>query len=121
MNAPIAIALTLSVLWAFWALYVFMMGVYRAFLTGRLKGLNLIMAAPFLAVAFVLDFLMQITVFAVVFADIPRHWLVTHRLRAYLLGPDTWRKRWAESLCKHLLDPFDPTGSHCDSDSPKLA
>lgn len=118
---PRALAWTLGALWVFWALYVYMMGVYRAFLSGRLKGLNLVMSSPILAVAFVVDFLMQITVFSVVFLELPRHWLVTNRLRAYMAGPDGWRKRWANHLCHYLLDPFDPTGAHCDSDPPRLA
>jgi hypothetical protein len=116
-------AQTLAFLWVFWALYIFMMGIYRAKLSGRLKGLNLVMASPFLAVAFAIDFLAQVTVFTLVFADLPRHWLVTNRLRAYLLDlpADNWRRQWAEYLCKHLLDPFDPTGAHCDSETPRLA
>ena len=107
-------------LWAFWVLYVFTMGLYRAFLAGRLKGLSLFMCSPFVVVAFVVDFIAQMTVFSVVFLDLPKHWLVTNRLRAYIAGPDNWRRRLADYLCHHLLDPFDPTGAHCDSDSPQL-
>jgi hypothetical protein len=118
---PASILIVLLALWVFWALFVFMMGVYRAHLLGRLKGLSLVMASPFLAVAFIVDFVMQITVFTVVFAELPRDWLVTHRLRRYMRANHGWRKKWANSLCKHLLDPFDPTGAHCDSDPPKLA
>lgn len=117
-----AIAATLAALWAFWLLYVFTMGLYRAFLMGRLKGLSLVMCSPVVAFAFAVDLVMQFTVFAVVFRDIPRDWLVTHRLRRYMreLPPTNWRYRWADYLCKHLLDPFDPTGAHCDSDAPVI-
>ena len=122
MNTLHTIALTLAALWVFWLLYVFTMGLYRAFLMGRLKGLSLLMCAPVVAVAFLVDLLMQFTVFAIVFAEAPRDWLVTHRLRRYMreLPPEHWRRRWADYLCKHLLDPFDPTGAHCDSDPPAL-
>lgn len=122
MNTLHTIAMTLAALWVFWLLYVFTMGLYRAFLMGRLKGLSLVMCAPVVAVAFTLDLLMQFTVFAVVFADIPRDWLVTQRLRRYMrdLPPEHWRRRWADYLCRHLLDPFDPTGAHCDSEPPAL-
>lgn len=122
MNTLHTIALTLAALWVFWLLYVFTMGVYRAFLTGRLKGLSLLMCSPVVAGAFLVDLLMQFTVFAVVFAEVPREWLVTHRLRRYMreLPPEHWRRRWADYLCHHLLDPFDPTGAHCDSDPPTL-
>lgn len=114
------IAYTLLALWVFWCLYVFTMGLYRSFLAGRLKGLPLIMAAPLTAVAFVVDVIMQMTIATIVFAELPRHWLVTHRLRAYLLQGSGWRYDWASYLCKHLLDPFDPTGAHCDSEPPVL-
>lgn len=118
---PFAVVL-LAALWAFWLLYVFTMGLYRAFLTGRLKGLSLLLCAPVVTVAAIFDVLMQITVFTVVFAELPRDWLVTYRLRRYLreLPADHWRRRWADYLCHHLLDPFDPTGAHCDSDTPVL-
>lgn len=106
----------------FWWLYVFTMGLYRAFLLGRLKGLPLVLCAPVVFVAFVIDFLMQMTVFTLAFAELPRDWLVTHRLRRYMrdLPASHWRRRFADYLCHHLLDPFDPTGAHCDSDKPAL-
>lgn len=115
-------AIFLAALWAFWLLYVFTMGLYRAFLLRRLRGLSLALCAPVVAVAFAVDLVMQFTVFAVVFAEVPREWLVTHRLRRYMreLPAAHWRRRWADYLCKHLLDPFDPTGAHCDSDVPAL-
>ena len=122
MNTLHTIALTLAALWVFWLLYVFTMGLYRAFLMGRLKGLSLVMCSPVVAFAFAVDLVMQFTVFSIVFAEVPRDWLVTHRLRRYMreLPPEHWRRRWADYLCKHLLDPFDPTGAHCDSEPPVL-
>ena len=122
MNTLHTIALTLAALWVFWLLYVFTMGLYRAFLMGRLKGLSLVMCSPVVVFAFAVDLVMQFTVFSAVFAEVPRDWLVTHRLRRYMreLPPTHWRRRWADYLCKHLLDPFDPTGAHCDSEPPAL-
>lgn len=120
MNALHAAGVVLLAMWAFWALYIFTMGLYRAKLSHRLKGLSLVLAAPFVAVAFTLDFLAQMTVFTLVFRELPQELLVTGRLRRYMRGPDTWRRRWADYLCHHLLDPFDPTGGHCDSAEPAL-
>jgi hypothetical protein len=114
------VALTLLSSWVFWMLYVYTMGLYRARLAGRLKGFSLILASPAVAVAFAVDVVFQVTVFSIAFLDPPRDFLVTDRLRRYLRGPDGWRKRWAEYFCHYLLDPFDPTGMHCDSDPPKL-
>lgn len=109
-------------MWAFWLLYVFTMGLYRAFLSGRLKGLSLAMCSPVVFLAFVMDFIAQMTIFTIAFLELPRELLVTYRLRRYMrdLPAVHWRRRWADYLCHHLLDPFDPTGGHCDSEEPKL-
>lgn len=107
-------------LWAFWALYVLMMGLYRALLAKRLGPVLIVLGGPLMVVAFALDFIAQVTVASLVFWQLPRHWLVTHRLRAYMAGPDGWRRRRAEWICTHMLDPIDPTGQHCDSDTPTL-
>lgn len=110
----------LAGLWVFWILYVLTMGLYRAKLTGRLNGLSLLLCSPFVAAAFVLDFMAQMTVFTVLFGELPRELLVTGRLRRLMRGPDGWRRRLADYMCHHLLDPFDPTGGHCDSELPAL-
>lgn len=105
---------TLILLILFWHGYIYCMGLYRAYLTGRLKGLSLALCAPVVAITFLLDFIAQVTVFSLAFLEWPREWLVTYRLRRHMAGPDSWRRRWADYICKHLLDPFDPTGAHCD-------
>jgi len=117
-------------LWAFWALYVFGMGIYRAWLMRRLRGFNAMLAAPIIGLALAVDAVMQFTAFTLAFLELPPirryqigRWsvplpelLVTHRLRRYSRGGMGWRTRWADSICLHLLDPFDPTGAHCDED-----
>ena len=107
-------ALSLAALYALWVLYVLVMGFYRARLGGRLKGLPLVLASPFVVVGLVLDAAIQITVATVVFRDLPRHWLLTSRLRAYIKQRSGWRHDWAQAICHWLLDPYDPTGAHCD-------
>jgi hypothetical protein len=120
--------LVLAGLWVFWCLYVFGMGIYRAWLMRRLRGLSAVMAAPVVGVSLAIDAAAQFTVFTAAFAELPPlrryalgRWhiilpelLVTHRLRRYSRGGMGWRTRWANEICLHLLDPFDPTGQHCD-------
>lgn len=106
------IIISLSLIYATWIFYVLVMGFYRARLSGRLKGLTLIMAAPFILVGVLLDVVLQVTLATLVFRDLPRHWLLTSRLQEYSAGHG-WRKRWADAICTRLLDPFDPTGDHC--------
>lgn len=122
----IALFLTLATLYAFWLLYVLCMGFYRAWLHRRLRGLSAVLGAIPVGIALLVDLVMQFTVFALVFLELPPlrkygRWtlpelLVTHRLRRYSRGGMGWRTRWAGALCLHLLDPFDPTGAHCDED-----
>lgn len=132
--------LTLS-LFLFWHGYVHAMGLYRAKLQGRLNGLPLILSLPVVAFTFLLDVILQMTVASVVFWQKPKglgfekrqwrgmtlpwpvgDWFVTHRLRRYIaMGPSAgWRYRLAQAVCHYLADPFDPTGAHCDSDTPVL-
>jgi hypothetical protein len=129
----------------FWHGYVHAMGLYRARLQGRLKGLPLVLALPVVSITFVLDVLLQFTVASLVFWRWPEQvgvklqpvvkwgrvwsvpwpvgdWFVTHRLRRYIAGGEAlgWRYRVAHLVCHYLADPFDPTGAHCDSDPPEL-
>lgn len=112
----------LAILVVFYWLYVLMMGVYRAFLKKKLQGLALVLLAPPLAVAFLLDVVLQFTLAALIFVEWPRkgEWFVTHRLRSYIRQGSGWRWRIADVLCRRMLDPFDPTGAHCDDKPPTL-
>jgi len=116
---------TLWGLYGFWAVYVLMMGMYRTVLAGRVSPILISLGGPLMAVAFLVDIVMQMTLATIVFMDRPRHWLVTSRLTYYLHRPpsdeplhryQTGLARW---ICHHLLDPLDPTGEHCDRGIPK--
>ena len=100
-------------LWAFWGVYVLVMGLYRAHMDKRLSGPSKALAVPFVAFGYFMDALTNWTIACVVFIDPPQEVLVTTRLRRYLAGFG-WRKQMAEWVCTKLLDPFDPTGRHCD-------
>ena len=102
-------------LWAFWLIYVLVMGLYRAHLADRLKGLSLVLAMPVVVLGYLMDILAQYTIAVVFFLDLPaRHeYLVTDRLKRYMTHGKGWRAKKAEWICTHLLDVFDPTGKHC--------
>lgn len=103
---------TILYLWCFWALYVLVMGLYRAHLNHKLSKFIYFLAAPFLLLGLIVDFLANITLASIVFLDIPREWLVTARLKKYV-PKDNWRGKLARYICDNLLDIFDPTGNHC--------
>ncbi|MCX8003431.1 MAG: hypothetical protein N2688_00495 [Burkholderiaceae bacterium] len=110
-------ALALAYCYVVWLLYVLVMGFYRAHLAGRLHPgtVRFWLAAPVVVVGYLADIVLQWTVGTVLFADLPRPGenLLTARLKRYMRGRDHWRRRWAEWICTHLLDPFDPKGDHC--------
>lgn len=103
---------------ACWHMYVLVMGLYRAYLAGRLPRSSPLfwLSLPAVAVGYAMDVVLQLLA-TVVFLDLPRYddkeWLLTSRLNRYMDGHDHWRKRVADWICTHMLDPFDPSGDHC--------
>lgn len=101
-------------LWAFWFVYILVMGLYRAQLQGRLKGVVFVLALPAVITGYLMDIVCNATIASVLFLDPPRQWMVTHRLQGYMRHqPNQWRGRLATWVCHNLLDYFDPTGKHC--------
>jgi hypothetical protein len=118
----VALATAAAWLWAFWLLFVAVMGLYRAWLAGRLEGGVYALAMPALAAGWLVDWLTNWTLASLWFWQWPQapRELVTHRLTRYLLMPGNLgsadrRRRWhAELICARLLDPFDPNpAGHC--------
>lgn len=98
----------------FWYVYILVMGLYRAHLQGRLNKITTALAFPALIIGYVMDVFANFTIAWVVFLEPPYEMLVTTRLKHYMTkNEDNWRRRWAEWICTHLLDPFDPSGNHC--------
>lgn len=97
-------------------LFIFTMGVYRAWLAKRLSYAQIVVLSPPLLLAGLVDFTCNYTVATIFFLELPpsKCWLVTDRLRVYH-GQDalTWRKKIAAYICDNLLDVFDPSGNHC--------
>lgn len=102
-------------LWGFWAIYILVMGVYRAHLSGRLSRVGYALGLPWVVVGYVVDAVSQYTIATLLFLDTPRRreHLVTDRLKRYSNGPAGWRRTVAVWVCTHLLDMFDPSGDHC--------
>lgn len=106
-------------LYAFYAAYIIVMGVWRARLAGRLTWRNnpvtFALCLPFVVIGLALDVVAQYTIATLIFADLPRRGehLVTDRLQRYVAQRYGWRYRWARYVCDNLLDVFDPRGEHC--------
>lgn len=104
---------TLAYLWAFFYLYVLVMGFYRAHLSKKMTGITYLLALPALCVGYLVDALANVVLATVIFGEWPREMLVTTRLTRHLTGPPGWRRDLAADICAALLDVFDPTGNHC--------
>lgn len=103
----------LAFLWAFWAVYVLVMGIYRAHLAKRLTPVTLVLSLPFVALGYVMDVLANVTIASVVFIELPQETLVTDRLKRHIDQGSGWRQTLARYVCDHMLDMFDPSGNHC--------
>lgn len=104
---------SIGFLWAFWGMYVLVMGIYRAHLNHRLKGLVLVLSLPFVTIGYLMDVFANLTIASLVFLELPREWLVTDRLQRHMTKSTGWRFWLAKYICDHLLDVFDPSGNHC--------
>lgn len=113
MSALTVVAYTLAFLWAFWAMYVLVMGIYRAHLAKRLTAVTLCLSAPFIVAGYAMDIFANATVASLLFLERPREFLVTSRLERYVAQEQGWRFTIADWICNHLLDVFDPSGNHC--------
>ena len=73
-------------------------------------------SAPIMAVMVTVDALMNVSLFTVIFFDLPRELMVTQRLERYRTNPayaGTFRNHAATLICTEALNPFDPTRHHC--------
>ena len=57
--------------WAFWGMYVLVMGIYRAHLDRRLTGLVLVLSFPFVVIGYLMDVFANMTIASVVFLEPP--------------------------------------------------
>lgn len=114
MTPALLAALALGLwIYVFFILFVAIMGFYRLKLQGTLSPFLLRLGFPALVVGYAFDIISNLTLACFVFADIPREWLVTGRLKRYMAGKDGYRKRVATFLCQQVLNMFDPKGEHC--------
>lgn len=70
---------------------------------------------PWIIFAVIGDVLFNWIIGTLIFLEVPREFLFTTRITRHLQGQrwNKWRGKIAVYFCKNLLDPFDPSGSHC--------
>lgn len=107
------IYIVLADLYLFFIMYVASMGMVRAHAEGKLNGVLWVLCLPFVAISVVIDFINNMTVFTLLFAELPKELLVTARLKRHL-NEQTFRGKIARWFGNVLLNPFDHTGNHLD-------
>lgn len=102
----------------FFYLYILVMGIYRAYLAGRLSPFLLTICTPAVIIGAMFDIFCNIFIATVVFRKLPQEWLVTTRLTKIQNNPleHIHNRALAKYLCNNMLDIFDPYGSHCTQD-----
>jgi hypothetical protein len=118
----IALLLVLTALYSLWFAYLGVMALKRADDAGQLSWGLTAFAFPGVALAVILDWLVNWLILTALLLELPRELLVTQRLSRHLHGHgmttgsprlSRWRKALAKLVCEQLLDRFDPSGKHC--------
>jgi hypothetical protein len=89
------------------------MSLYRAKMNKTITRTSLIIGYPILAVGAFIDLFMNVTLFSLVFFELPKEWLLTKRMQRYIKTGTGWRFKVADWICRNLLNIFDPSGRHC--------
>lgn len=95
-----------------WALYLLVMNLKRAHDNDTMTNTAYKLGTPLLIVGYLWDVICNLTYASVLFLEIPREWVITARLSRHI-ADEGWRGDLARWFCRHLLDPYDPSGCHC--------
>lgn len=115
-------SVTLDALWflvkwlyLFWLLYVVVISCYRAHLRKKLTKFTYVLAAPAVLIGLLMDVASNFAL-DVIWDHEPGEWLVTSRFKRYqkTLSVTDLRRRVADWVCEHALDPFEEK-AHCYS------
>lgn len=100
-------------LFVFFVLYVACMNVLRVHHEGRLNWITWILGGLTVLIGLIVDVIHNLTVFTVLFFELPKEWTVTDRLKRHV-KEKTFRGKLANWIANILLNPFDHTGNHVD-------
>lgn len=109
---PMWIVYVVTFFYVVWIGYLGMCSLKRAKDNGTISKPALVLAYPALILFVVADAAWNITAGSLIFVEVPREWLFTHRL-SRLKKSEGWRAKVATFICSNLLDTFDPAGTHC--------
>ena len=96
-----------------WTFFLSIMSLKRAKDAKTLSRPAYYLGLPLLIMGYTLDVLFNWVFGTVMFLELPREGVLTHRLKRHY-KKDNWRGRLARYICSNLLDAFDPSGKHCE-------
>lgn len=108
----IAALVALSMVYTLWLHFLAVMSLQAAITAKRLTPWGLRFGYTVLVPGYLMDVLVQMTVATLAFAELPREWTVSGRVKRLVNTGDGWRKTLALWLRDQMLRPFDPTGRH---------
>jgi hypothetical protein len=109
-----AVIYTLLFIYLFWVFYLGVMSLWRAHRDGLIGPVAYVPGYLTLAIGAVMDVVFNATLGSLLFFERPYEVFFTKRLQRHIRTGGGWRRKLALWLCHHLLNPFDPTGDHCD-------
>lgn len=111
----IGIYVLLSVLavYMLWIYYLAVMNLKSVQNRGELVGVAKYLGYTVFYCGLTLDILVNIFVMTTVFLEIPKETVVTSRFKRHIYLSTGRRESIAAWFCSRLLNPFDPSGSHC--------
>ena len=99
--------------WCLWLFYLATMNLWRVELDGKQTHVATQCAKPVLWIGAVLGLLVNVLVMSVLLLEFPREAAVSTRLARHLHKPKPdHRTRVAAWFAWHLLDAYDPRGTH---------
>jgi hypothetical protein len=101
-------------LWTFYGFYLACSALLRAHKEDKLTLSMKVLGYPILISGVLLDFIANITIFSILFLQIPKEFLVTSRLKKNLKVGKGWRYKFAKFICEQLLSNVDVDYNHCD-------
>lgn len=111
MAVPFVVRLLL-VLWITWIMYLAYTSLERAHKMGKVGKVAWTLAFPLVVIFWPLDVLLNVTLFSLLFWEIPKELTITSRLSRHHRDSFGWRYSLAHWFGAELLDPFDADGYH---------
>jgi len=108
--------LTFLAAWKFYIGFAACICAYRQYLKGSLNALNVVLFSPALVSFYFTDLVLNWTLLTLMFGRTPDGTKsISDRFKYYreVAAPSEFAKQFATFTCEKLLNPVDPSETHC--------